>query len=183
LKNMLDKIINFQNQFIDFIFNPRFGGIFLLVLLLKIIFLVVSMAMVGFIIFSFFKSNWWKHFFWADFMETFTKRPYGSKADYRKWTIIQKRIITDREEELKLAIIEADALLDDALKRMGYKGENMTEKLKQLDSGILPNIEEVQETHQLRNDVVYDPDYHLSLETAKRAMDTYEKSLRGLEVF
>lgn len=66
---------------------------------------------------------------------------------------------------------------------MGYSGEAIGEKLKQLDSATLPNIEQVWKAHKIRNNIVHDPDYQLTLAEARKAIEVYEKVLRDLEVF
>ena len=71
----------------------------------------------------------------------------------------------------------------DWLNKIGYKGESLGERLKQLDSGILPNLKKVWQVHKVRNDIVHDPDYHLSSEGVKKAMGIYEQILRDLEMF
>ena len=85
------------------------------------------------------------------------------------------------EAEAKLAIIEADKILDNVLERMGYRGENLIERLKQVDEKILPNFEEIQLAHKIRDDIVHDPDYKLAIDHAKIVMEAYEEALRKLE--
>ena len=85
------------------------------------------------------------------------------------------------ESEHKLAIIEAEGLLDDIFKKMGFLGEAIGDRLKQITPSQLENIEEIREAHKIRNNIVHDPDYRLSLEEAKKAFEIYEKALINLE--
>jgi len=180
MNSILGKIELFQKNFFNFIMEPNFTGAFLII---KIIFTVLSSLMVVAIIFLFFESRWFKFFFVEDFVETFTKRPYRAKEALKRWLKIEKRLASDKEGEHKLALIEADALLGEVLNAMGNKGENVGEQLKTVDTETLPSLEQVKDAHNLRNDIVYDPDFRLSPDTAKRALDIYEKALRELEVF
>jgi len=86
------------------------------------------------------------------------------------------------ESEAKLALIEADALLDETLKRLGYPGESLGERLEKLTVDILPNLEEIQKIHKIRNNIIHDPTYKLNLEEAKKALVIYEKALINLDV-
>ena len=129
------------------------------------------------------KSSWLKRLILEDATEFITYRPSGAKKAFKKWNKIIKKLESNKESEYKLAVIEADNLLDDALKNIGYKGETVKEKLEQLEPAILPNIDEVRQAHQIRNDIVYDPDYQLTLDRATKVLDIYEKAFRSLELF
>lgn len=177
---MLDEINSFQNNIVSFILEPHFKGIFLSI---RIIFIIISIVMAGGIVVLLLSSSWLKRFILEDLVETFEKRPYGAKKIFKEWLKIQQRLESDKIDEYKLALIEADGLLDDVLQKMGYKGETMGDRLKQLNATVLPNIEEVLEAHGVRNSVVHDPDYNLTPELAKRVAAVYEKALRSLEVF
>lgn len=72
--------------------------------------------------------------------------------------------------------------MDRVLKKMGYKGDTLTDKLKQVSEAIIPNIDKVWEAHKLRNNIVHDPDYIVNFDLAKRAIGIYEKTFQDLEV-
>ncbi len=141
------------------------------------------MAFLGSIIFLLLKNTWLKRRFLEDLIEITTYRPFGVKKTFKQWAKISKRLEAKKEAEYKLAIIEADSLLNDILEKMGYKGEMIGERLKQLDSTALPNVEELWQAHKTRNNVVHDPDYHLTFDQAKKTVAIYEKALRDLEMF
>ena len=177
---ILEKIISFQENIIPFILNPEFEGILLYI---KTIFIIISLLFVGGIISLLIANTWLKRFIWEDLIETFTARPYGVKKTFKQWAKIQKRLETGKDDEYKLALIEADSLLDDILTRMGYAGDSMGDRLKQIDSTILPNIDQVWEAHKIRNNIVHDPDYKVTSELVKRAMEIYKKAFQDLEAF
>ena len=81
----------------------------------------------------------------------------------------------------KLAIIEADALLNEVLERMAYTGESLGERLKQVESSVLPNIEQVWQAHRVRNDIVHDPDYRLPVDRAKAILEVYEQAFKHFD--
>lgn len=150
---------------------------------IKIVFLVVSLFFLVGTIFFIIKSSWLKRRFLESIIEFSTYRPFGVKKTFKQWIKITKKLETNREADYKLAVIEADGLLDNVLEKMGYNGETIADRLKQLTSDILPDLDKVQEAHKIRNNVVHDPDYQLTLDDAKKVVETYEKALRDLEVF
>ncbi|TSD04332.1 MAG: hypothetical protein Greene071421_168 [Parcubacteria group bacterium Greene0714_21] len=89
---------------------------------------------------------------------------------------------TAQEAEYKLAVIEADAMLDDALKRMAFPGATVDERLQNLSAAIVANVEEVQKAHALRNNVVHDPNFRLSLDEARKTLSTFEKAFQSLDL-
>ncbi len=150
---------------------------------LKIAFIIIGALFSLAIVFLLSKNTWFKRRFLEDWTEFFIYRPFGVKKTFKQWAKVLKRLDTGKEADYKLALIEADSLLNDILKKIGYKGKTMAEMLEQLDSKTLPNIEQIWKTHKIRNNVVHDPDYKLSLEDARKALGIYEKTFRDLEMF
>lgn len=154
-----------------------------ILLFLKIILIVISLFFLVIIFHSLRKSSWLKNRFLQDMVEILTYRPYGVKKMAKIWSKIKGRLEAGSESEYKLAVIEADSILNDVLERMGFKGEILGDRLKQVTTDILPNIEETREAHKVRNNIVYDPDYKLTLDQAQKVLKTYEQALRDLQVF
>jgi len=148
---------------------------------LKILFLLVSLGLIGFITYVLRKTEWLKYQFSQDLVEFKSFRAFEAVEFVKKWEATKKRLKKGWEPELKLSIIEADKLLDDLLKRMGYRGESLGERLKQLNSEVLPNIDQVWEAHKVRNNIVHDPDYRLSLDKAQKMIEVYEEAFKNLE--
>lgn len=169
-----------MNQIFLFLINFSATEIFFY---LKTIFIIISILISLAIIILLFKNGWIKDLFLIDFTEFLTNEPFGTKESFKEWTKIVNRLKSNKEPEYKLAIIEADALLDEVLKNMGYKGETMKERLKQLKSSDFLYADEIIDVHKIRNDVVYNPDYQLTLDEAERIINIYEKTFRKLELF
>jgi len=100
----------------------------------------------------------------------------------KKWQKILKRLKKGDESNLKLAVIEADKLFDDLLLRMGYKGKDMDERLKLITSAQLSNLEEIWQAHKIRDRIVEEKYYRLSVEEAKKAISAYEKAFKELMI-
>jgi len=152
-----------------------------LLLTLKIIAAVFSAAFLAVIIILIHRTSWLKIRYVLDAIEFFTARPYGTKKIEKVWAKISARLEGHSDSEYKLAIIEADSLLNEILERINYKGETLGERLQKLTADTLPSIEEVWEAHKIRNNIVHDPDYKVTLDEAKKAITIYGKALQDLE--
>lgn len=153
-----------------------------IILVLKIIFSLISLLFIVGIIYFIAKSNYLRTVFLQDVVEVMSFRPYGMRKIIKQWNKIKSRLELPPEAEHKLAVIEADNLLNETLARMGYQGETLSDKLEQLTAFKLSNLDQVLEAHKIRDAIVYDPDYRLSLEQAQKAIETYEKTLQELQV-
>lgn len=100
----------------------------------------------------------------------------------KKWRKIEKRLKSSQEIEWKIALIEADKFFDNILKKMGYFGKNMSERLGQVSAEQISNIEEIKEVHRIRNEIVYKSDYRLSKPVAEKSIRAIKKALKELEV-
>ena len=94
-----------------------------------------------------------------------------------------QRLDADDEAEYKLAIIEADTLLDEMLKKMRLAGNNVDERLEKVTLFMLPSVEELKVAHRTRSSIVYDVDYRLSLQEARRVLLAYQKAFEQLDFF
>lgn len=171
------KDINWQ-EIISFLLNPTLPS---WALVLKTIFILISLFLAGFIIFALIKTSWLKMLIIWNLWEFLTYRHFGVSKVVKKWQKIKKRLETGRESEVKLAIIEADKILDETLSRMNIGGKTLGERLEKLTVASFPHLEEVKKAHQIRNNIVYDPSYKLDLEKAKEAIASYEKALTDLQ--
>jgi hypothetical protein len=99
-----------------------------------------------------------------------------------RWEVIQKKFSLGTPEAVRIAVIEADALVDTALKSMGIEGEHLADRLSNLDSEEITTINRVWRAHRMRNDLVHTSGFVLAPEDAKLAMDDYEAFLKEIEM-
>ncbi len=148
----------------------------------KIAFLAISAILFGLIVFTQMKVTYLQLLFINDLQQFVRMKSYSQKKLTKQWDKIIGRLDAGAESDYKLAVIEADSLMDDSLKKMGYDGLTLEEKLGKLSSVVLPNIDELYEAHHLRNNIVHDPNYRFTLEDAKKALEVYGKSFRDLQI-
>lgn len=80
----------------------------------------------------------------------------------------------------KLAIIEADKLLDHVLKTVGFPGETMADRLKVAEYQH-PKIREVWTAHKWRNQLVHEQNFTVSERQTAEALRAFEAVLRSLK--
>jgi len=170
--------MNKIEDMISFLVSPNFTGPLLIV---KVGFLAAGIILLTGIIFVLLRTEWLKRLFVQDWIEFTTYKMLGARKLAKTWGRITDRLKTANEAEYKLAIIEADNVLENILKRLGYSGETFVDKLKTIGAALLPNLDEVIRAHQVRDKIVYDPDYLLTLDEAREILGIYEEALRNLD--
>lgn len=101
----------------------------------------------------------------------------------KRWEAIRDRLESDQSFQYKVAVLEADALANEILDGIGYKGVSMAEQLASVKGGQLETRALLAEAHEVRNQIVHDVEYQLSLEDAKRYLDDYQKFFDEVELF
>lgn len=99
------------------------------------------------------------------------------------WTQIREFANSTNPSDWNMAVLRADALLEDVLTHLGYEGTTLAERLKIVDSTKLPSIERVWSAHRLRNMIAHDPMEQHMKETIVHALRSYEQALKELGVF
>ena len=150
---------------------------------LKFTFLGIGIGALVVIIFVILRTSWLRYLILEAIFEFFTYRPYGVKKLTKQWNKIIRRLDRRTESEYKLALIEADELLGDTLKNMGYEGKDLKERLGRFTPVSLPNIDEVYKAHEIRNNVVRDPNYRLDLDQVRGILKVYQEALQALQAF
>jgi len=95
----------------------------------------------------------------------------------RKWLEILTRVKT--YDGMILAVIDADKLLDEALRKRNYRGKTMGERLVAAQHDIHDN-DAVWYAHKLRNRLVHDSTVRLRKNEAKNALAGFRQSLKDL---
>jgi hypothetical protein len=80
-----------------------------------------------------------------------------------------------------MSIVHADKLLDEALKCLGYYGNNMAERLVAAKNK-LQHKDEVWKAHKLRNKIVHEAFHEPSEKEMKVALQGYHKTFKDLGV-
>lgn len=156
-----------------------------ILLWLQIISGVVSWVMFVLIIYLAVKTEFWQKKIYNVFIG-FRKLPEvgvdHSLKVTQEWGNIVKRLESGDEANHKLAVIEADKLLDTVLKKLTIPGSTMGERLKSIPVSQLPSIDNVWKVHKLRNHLVHTSEFVLTDNKAKQAIDIYKQAFIELRV-
>lgn len=113
---------------------------------------------------------------------TFTKKGGGTLdvEKYRsKWLAIEQQLKRDEVSSYHLTVLNADKLLDNALRDRGIKGETMGERMKQAKDRW-SNANAVWAAHKLRNQIAHEPDVQVRHEDARRALAAFKQALKDI---
>ncbi len=99
------------------------------------------------------------------------------KAMQRRWNEVESLLDAPGEMSPKLAVIEADKLLDHALKAMAMPGETLGERLK-FAAYKYPKLQQVWWAHRVRNRLVHEASYRLDRVVARKAIRSFRDALK-----
>lgn len=105
------------------------------------------------------------------------KKPLNVEYFAERWSEAQK--LCRNKDTWPLAIINADSLLDEALKKSGYKGKTMGERMVAAQRDFSDN-DGVWYGHKLRNKLVHEADIKLKEVDVKDALVGIRQALRDL---
>lgn len=99
---------------------------------------------------------------------------------YRKrWLEIERLVTRDDHRSCQFAIIEADKLLDIAMKEKSIRGDTMGERLKTAKDGW-SDRNAIWTAHKLRNQIVHEADVKVGYDAARRALAGFKQALKDL---
>jgi len=96
---------------------------------------------------------------------------------------IIKHSASENPNDWKLAIIEADIILDGLLQQRGYAGGTLGERLKGLSTTQLNTLDDAWEAHKIRNRIAHDgADFVLTKHLASDTISRYQRVFAELGV-
>lgn len=101
------------------------------------------------------------------------------QAMRRRWKEIEQMVSGPGEMSRKVAVLEADKLLDHALKALAMPGMTLGERLK-FAQYKYPELRDVWWAHRVRNQLAHEASFHLDPAVARRALKAFEKALTRL---
>lgn len=96
-----------------------------------------------------------------------------------RWHRVLEQAHSEHEQSWRLAILEADIMLNELLDTLGYRGETMADKMKSVDRATFNTIDLAWEAHKIRNKIAHSGTAHeLNSREVRRVMSLYEKVFR-----
>lgn len=95
------------------------------------------------------------------------------------WLSIERQLAKDSHASYVVAVLNADKLLDKALRESGYRGNTMGERMKSANT-IWRNANHVWAAHKVRNKLAHETDASISYDTARRALTAFKQALKDV---
>ncbi len=180
----MEVIIESLQEVLKYIANPELISptFFTVWQVLRILFLTISAFFIGLLVYLLSVNGYLELRFFEDYSEYRKSKPHLKVELGKDWNDVIEHAKSEKEAERKMAIIEADDMIDSALSKIGYSGETLLDKLAGLNKEIIPNIEEVKDAHRKRRDIAYDPNKSISREEAEKIVSVYEEVFKDLRI-
>ncbi len=116
-------------------------------------------------------------------IESFHKeKEQNNSVSSKKWLTVIDFITSSSPSDWRIAIIEADNMLDELTKDLGFVGETLGERLKNAPASHFKNLDNAWQAHKVRNKIAHEgSDYEISYRDAKKAIELYEMVFREFD--
>ena len=96
-----------------------------------------------------------------------------------RWLAIEQDLKRDEVHSFSMSVLNADKLLDQALREKGISGQTMGDRMKQLQAKW-SNANSVWTAHKLRNQIAHEPNVRLDYDGARRALAAFKQALKDV---
>jgi hypothetical protein len=102
---------------------------------------------------------------------------------FHKWQQVQGHVASQNPHEWRLAILEADIILDELVyERFSELGDTLGERLKRVDRGDFKTIDKAWEAHRTRNAIAHEgSSFELSEREMRHILNLYEEVFREFQ--
>ena len=99
-----------------------------------------------------------------------------------RWRSALTHLLSNNVNDWRLAIIEADTMLESLTEQLGFKGETLGERLKSVDKDKFRGLNLAWEAHAMRNRIAHEGlEFQFSHNEAKRIIALYEQIFRDYD--
>ena len=100
-----------------------------------------------------------------------------------KWDKVVNLSNSNNPSDWRQAIIEADVMLDELLRTLGYSGESVGEMLKSVDKNDFNSLEDAWQAHKTRNAIAHSgSNFQLTEHETRRVISLFENVFREFGV-
>jgi hypothetical protein len=149
------------------------------------VFLAFAVSILMLVLYSYASSRRWAYYAQADKelrdAEDMYDEVYRGIKKSKQLDDVLKHIDSENPNDWKLAIIEADIMLDDLLKQRGFAGSSLGERLKSISPTQIGSLNEAWEAHKVRNRIAHDgADFVLTKRMAEDTISRYRRVFNDL---
>jgi len=99
-----------------------------------------------------------------------------------RWRQVLSYAASDDHELWRLAIIEADVMLDEMMTTMGYTQQTLGEKLRSVEKSDFTTVDKAWEAHKVRNTIAHEgSNYNLTRRELQQTINNYRQVFREFE--
>jgi len=161
-----------------FFYSREWGDIVAVLMPLCFIAIVIFLLM---IFWSLSKSSWIYWYVIADAKDFRQGSPVPlEKKAQKRWKKIKEKLLSKKEGQWKLAIIEASDIVEDILANIGYPGKDMARRLEKATEAQIPNLKDLFGAAEIQSNIIADPDFALKRKKAVEAINILEDFLKHL---
>ncbi len=144
---------------------------------IKVVSYILIVALLSGIMYIFIRQSQLAKAEYAKYWDT--TAPYGPEAEKGplnpEWDKIQELMSSDNENDWRIAIMNADIILDEMLTKMGYHGESVGEKLKRIEPSDFTTLNQAWEAHTVRNMLAHEKNIILTRREAERVIALFKE--------
>ena len=96
-----------------------------------------------------------------------------------RWLEIENSLVRDNPATFQVAIMNADKLVDLALKERRFRGETMGERMKSAQN-VWRNANHVWGAHKVRNQLAHESDFQVDYHMTQRVLMAFKSALKDL---
>lgn len=100
----------------------------------------------------------------------------------KRWNLVIEHVNSEEPNNWKMAVLEADIMLDEMLDIQQYHGQSVGDKLKLVEKSDFNTIDMAWEAHKVRNQIAHEGNqFMLSQREARRVVNLYEQVFNEFE--
>jgi hypothetical protein len=181
MEYVFDKITTYFKPFLDAITNPNtwttIGTISALISILALVIIIFSLVRMYEI--QVFDKEEVEH----EINHALAKDKERDRLLNPQWKYVLTLIESPNESDWRIAIIEADTMMEEALKERGLVGNNMSELLEEAKTNGYPSIQNAWDAHLVRNKIAHEgQNFIISQVEGRRVIKLYQNVFEDLEV-
>ena len=157
--------------------NPLYFFDSIIFLIFQILSGITSLAILGAAAYFWWKGGSFQRHV-RHLMIAWNANPIPAKKMIKRWNAIAKLLEGDDPTVWRAAIVEADNMLDEVLKKLGYDGANMDERLENIHVDQFPSLAEAWRAHSIRKFIGEDLAYQPTREVVDKTFDIYRDIFR-----
>lgn len=168
----MDILYIFQYYLVEIYNSTFFGfirfllGVYALVLFIDIVLLLILRGVTENIIQGFYGAN----------------MPSSHRGKiYKRWRRVEAQLASGQETQYKLAILEADTIVDEVLKLAKFPGENMAERLEKSLPYQVEHRDRLMWAHSIRNTIIRESTFPVDQDLAEKTIGAYKEFLESWE--